>query len=1654
MTSEAPSGSNPYATGGGGVVLEHHYAGSVLTALLLGHPVDGLGEECLPVEVGFQLGSESPVDDLGVRGEHAGGERMLHVASRRRPVLGASSEPTVKLFLDYLRVVLAEPEALAAGQLRLGLAVAGPYGPAAQLAELTEIARPHETNEDFRPQVYSTPLRDRLANVDQLVEAALRMPGAPDPNGLTVEELSWRLLAGLYVIQHQLEGDVAPSRTQLVARLQAIAGDVTTADRLRRRLNDLASTYATRAGGVTQAVLRRDLRSFGKLGAAPAFEIVRGAFDLLEQELRRKTHTSLLPPGGPSVTLDRSQLQRALQEAISQVPGGAVVLVRGEPDVGKSALSLGAIDAIRSDGDVALALSIRDLPSSVLALRDQLGVTPASLLATAPSAPASVLLLDGGETVQEGQGDSLGALVAAATAVGMTPVVVVRDDAAGTVRELLSHDHGEPVEFVVSALADAEMTTLTESIPTLKPLAANPRSRWLLRRLGLVELLLRAIARGADLPVSLSSEAEVFATTWFSFIRNNERTVDGVAPDDRQAAAAAVAYRLLTGQHRDGVPGPALATLRADGVLSSRDKAAVWSASDRFASDVLRDYATAHLLLAEGLRVLVTSTAPRWAIRATRLFCQVRLSEAAQGPPGSLATAWNELRNQVAELVARHGARWGELPWEALLTGGWACQALAELTEHLVGDEKLRDEAIRCLRLRFTDAGACDPLIGAPMVDWLISHAPDLGESRGGRDNPADELTVSWLRGVGRRELKDAEVTEHRGLRVRVRDLVLRRCPTRRDPVLLDCLALLGSDSNDASVDLLRGVARDAPGFLAPVVESMDVAVLLAARDPGLLADLAESYYIEKPSEGRRYGAIHDDGIRRHRGGGLRDPMAAWYRGPFFPLLRADLRRGLALINRMLDHAVRRSVATLARSRRSRGTEVSEQDPVQLDLLGLGARSYIGDSYVWAWYRGSAMGPYPCVSALVSLEVVIDELVARMGVPVRTVATILLKDATTLATPGLVFGFLTRHLEAVSDELDGFLADPNVWELEFGRAAVEGSVHVQGPDPADLTGRDRRRWTPREVASNLVIAAVNQGNAAAVDRLAAVGGRLVESAGGEQAPPQVRQWAAHLDWNTYSAHRDGGNIVLQVTVPDEVAQALAPSQTYSDQIAEMYRLQNRYRARSVTPYQPALAKAPTEKELGRDIQVALRLPDELPGEPLDLVRTAVAGVAAAVLNVPIGQPVDASTVTWAINALVDSARSPYLDRFASPESIFPNGADRQAALALPHALHVAVGPGDASRETDDDLVAQIGAALEAITTSPSDEVRLYGAEGLRRLWQQPCQTLDTARCHHKIGWQAVEAGTRNVALGPYDEDAQQRPRQTLAGDIPAVLNGWPDEDLMLPSIASAAISVLEAAASTCCVRDEAERFLPAVLSAYIRAARHWSSNDYDWRSERHAAFAAAMLRYAGHQDASPLVEVAQELASGTDALAQFLDALTLAATYDHTLVAPLGRAWPELMAIGLTAATQPGADPFGYEHLIQNLVPDPTVIPWEDDIDATLQSARAHWLDIGHVAEHIDEWLSHAKHERWCIDTLVGFLKAQPIDQQVDLGLPWVHALVVREDGTARAGGFLLVSWLEAARNCGLLDNSATARATYRAIVDALVLGDYTGARALQQRDE
>src|SRR6185436_16688988 len=174
-----------------------------------------------------------------------------------------------------------------------------------------------------------------------------------------------------------------------------------------------------------------------------------------------------------------------------------------------------------------------------------------------------------------------------------------------------------------------------------------------------------------------------------------------------------------------------------------------------------------------------------------------------------------------------------------------------------------------------------------------------------------------------------------------------------------------------------------------------------------------EAYYFDdRPDE------IRDEhGIRDHAPG-TAPPLAAWYYGPFLPLLRRQFQRACRLINKLLNHAARARARILDR--------LSDIEPnltsVSIEAPFVGRKQFIGDQHTWRWYRATGVGPYPCISALMALERVIDEILFQTpGLPLNRISARLLDGAESLAMPGFVFGMLIRHSELVTDDFDTWL---------------------------------------------------------------------------------------------------------------------------------------------------------------------------------------------------------------------------------------------------------------------------------------------------------------------------------------------------------------------------------------------------------------------------------------------------------------------------------------------------------------------------------------------------------------------------------------------------------------------------------------------------------
>lgn len=217
--------------------------------------------------------------------------------------------------------------------------------------------------------------------------------------------------------------------------------------------------------------------------------------------------------GNGQFAVDRAHVRAALAAAMSAAGRDAgQLVVHGEPGTGKSAAVLSVVEDIRRAGGSVIALSLRDLPPGpAIAAAGVLQAPPRAVLAATAAAPARLLVLDGAEAAQETDPLLLHDLARAAWKAGLGLVAVTRDDARETVTGILvgacEAGSGQVSQALaaleVPPLADEEVSQVRRAFPELGRLAADERSAWLLRRVGIIDALLRAPGSMARCPVLL-----------------------------------------------------------------------------------------------------------------------------------------------------------------------------------------------------------------------------------------------------------------------------------------------------------------------------------------------------------------------------------------------------------------------------------------------------------------------------------------------------------------------------------------------------------------------------------------------------------------------------------------------------------------------------------------------------------------------------------------------------------------------------------------------------------------------------------------------------------------------------------------------------------------------------------------------------------------------------------------------------------------------------------------------------------------------------------------------------------------------------------------------------------------------------------------------
>ncbi|HWG42800.1 MAG TPA: hypothetical protein VN688_08450 [Gemmataceae bacterium] len=212
---------------------------------------------------------------------------------------------------------------------------------------------------------------------------------------------------------------------------------------------------------------------------------------------------------------------------------------------------------------------------------------------------------------------------------------------------------------------------------------------------------------------------------------------------------------------------------------------------------------------------------------------------------------------------------------------------------------------------------------------------------------------------------------------------------------------------------------------------------------PAAYVDFALGELIEEPEE-TDWASFHDMselGI----GGAMDYHPPAHVQGPFLRLLRTDEDEGLRLVHGLTN------AATDYWCRRERNEHFLgySRTPLPIVLsLPSGPKELWGNEEVYCWFRHTSVGPYAVISALMALEVWMEEQIAngrdggelidKVMEGTRSVAVLGVCVAVALGTPAHCLPALLPYV-----------AHPLVWRMDIHRRGKD----LQGPPIIDFLGQ-------------------------------------------------------------------------------------------------------------------------------------------------------------------------------------------------------------------------------------------------------------------------------------------------------------------------------------------------------------------------------------------------------------------------------------------------------------------------------------------------------------------------------------------------------------------------------------------------------------------------
>ena len=1370
--SDQPPDSNrslasPFSTGGGGVTFEHVVGASYLVSLLAEDIPRGLNRGVTDSVAFQQRWSGAILDDLVVTTRTAEDEQIrLALAVKHNLTFSAAPSNTVFHRVisdcwDTFSGVHNWPFDPAVDRIGIGV---GEYSATADkhLQRVLDWARRSDS-----PEVFARIHIDGFSSAEMRGHLqAIKMLLADAAGREVSDDEQWQFLRCLVVIHFDVEHAGSRDSTAAWNRLldQMSDRDDAKARQLFDRLVSLVDEHAASGGTLTAESLRQvlggDFPLRDQVSCARDLERIRQHSDRI---LGRVTNTI-----GGNLHLPRAEL---LEQALDAIRANRLVVLAGEPGVGKSVLLASLADRLRQEGEV-LATSVDDLsPESLEAFASHLGLQNdvQTLLGAISRAPLRCLFIDRLEkaSLDSDRRRVLNDLLwevkryneKVNSAGGHTDAHwrIVAGCRLGELANLLPHlsvreevQKGVLHTLQVDGLSDAELTQVGEFIPRLSFLIAQEHIQELLRRPFVLDFLtLPELTFSSENLPQVLTEAWLLDLYWHQVIRLADGARDGMGdPDGRERATLELGrYALETGRAGIGIEqleAQAVRGLEIDRVVERTD------ARILFAHDVLQDWAAAKILESEGddlPQFLKSCNESLALVRPLRLLALRRLEE--ERTPDN----WLQLLSMFRGREDL-SPRWYHLVLTAPLFSPLLDDVLEIIEPELLRDDGgLLSEMLQAIRTVST--------LPNPAILELLAGVPqsELDKSLAYSRVPAVEQWLPVLNLVLKHKdrLPDGSMSElaevctmwMRQLDAPIRQEIGQMCLDfltngRATAGLFKSAALWAADCLPERVqDFVYGaLAGNDPDLRELLLHDDSVDWLPLCRYlPELLVDATERLLCQpRPSD--RFGGLDWYWCSQH---GIRNALGwrlppTYMKGPFLGLLRLHPEHGIDLVARITDHAtdVWRECAQRERGRTPLAQTVRLSD---------GDHQVWGDEGVYAWFRYPSLGSHGVTCALMALEYWMDDQITKGEDPGALFERVVLRSSSA-AVAGVCISVALADWQTRAEAAMPLLEQPAFWFMDRSRSvqelgaasfldtfaafASQGDLNIAkrmaeaqhrslridhlaqailfgGPDQA----RKRLQSATKAFPQNPPLFFEDEQERAALIANRVQACQLIAAAG---------------DLANYEAvaGEEEGTVIVQFRAPEELEARQRESDRELNELEQIYGLQGW-----------ALKVLEEGQSEALSLQEALDLAQRLSGDDNPCVRPrshpeklraqAIALTAAALVERNLDWARTNDCLSWCRGQVLTSARRPEESAAGHiPMSHYPWGFRRSAARALPALLRERPRDGDIRR------------AILHLCAHPEYEVRalLFGA--LRVLWSTDSDFV----------WRCVRLGVRIAIRAP------------------------------------------------------------------------------------------------------------------------------------------------------------------------------------------------------------------------------------------------------------------------------------------------------------------